>query len=146
VQELIGVALHEMKGRLNDRPIHVAVPADLPAVSLDVVLMSRVLINLLDNALKYSTPNTPVSVGAQAQNGQLELTVANQGSGIPESDLEHIFDKFYRVQRRDQVLGTGLGLAISRGIVEAHGGRIWAENYPGQLTVFTCQLPMDKVA
>jgi two-component system sensor histidine kinase KdpD len=145
VEELIGVALHEMEGRFNGRPIHIVVPPDLPAVSLDVVLMSRVLINLLDNALKYSTPDTPISVSTQAQNGRIQISVANQGVGIPESDLERIFDKFYRVQRRDQVLGTGLGLAISRGIVEAHGGRIWAENQPGQLTVFTCQLPVEKM-
>ena len=107
--------------------------------------LEQVFVNLLDNALKYAAPETPIEINAQAENGWLEITVANQGSAIPESDLEHIFDKFYRVQRRDQVLGTGLGLAISRGIVEAHGGRIWAENQPGQWTVFTYQLPLDKM-
>jgi two-component system sensor histidine kinase KdpD len=145
VQELIGVALQEMGRRLDHRQVRVHVPADLPAVSLDIVLMARVLVNLLDNALKYAAPDTAIEVSANTENGWLAITVANQGTTIPESDLEHIFDKFYRVQRRDQVLGTGLGLAISRGIVEAHGGRIWAVNQPGQWTVFTCQLPLDKM-
>ena len=111
---------------------------------MDFVLMVQVLVNLLDNALKYSPGNTPIEVTARLVDGTLEIAVADRGFGVPPEDLERIFDKFYRVHRPAEVSGTGLGLAICKGIVEAHRGRIWAENRPGGGTVVTVALPCEQ--
>ncbi len=119
---------------------------------MDFVLMVQVLVNLLDNALKYSPSDTPIEVAAHASaaeglaGGTLEIAVADRGFGVPPEDLERIFDKFYRVHRPAGVSGTGLGLAICRGIVEAHRGRIWAENRPGGGTIITVALPYEQAA
>jgi two-component system, OmpR family, sensor histidine kinase KdpD len=108
-------------------------------------LMTQVLVNLLDNAVKYSPSASPVEVRARAAGGLLEISVSDRGSGIPGSDLVRIFDKFYRVERPGQVMGTGLGLAISKGIVDAHGGQIWAANRPGGGATFTVALPLAGI-
>jgi two-component system sensor histidine kinase KdpD len=150
VQEVVGAALDRLGGRLGGRPVMVDVPAVL--VPMDFVLMAQVLVNLLDNALKYSLPGTPISVEAHVSaqpggadgSGVMELTVADRGEGIPPEDLERIFDKFYRVHRPESVGGTGLGLAICKAIVEAHGGRIGARNRPGGGTVVFLTLPLDQ--
>ena len=110
----------------------VDVPADMPLVPMDFVLMVQVLVNLLDNALKYSPPGTPIEVRAQVEGAEARIQVADRGVGIPPDDLERVFDKFYRVQRPGQMGGTGLGLSICKGIVEAHGGRIWAREPRGR--------------
>jgi two-component system, OmpR family, sensor histidine kinase KdpD len=108
------------------------VAPELPAVPMDPALIAQVLINLLDNAVKYSPPEESVAITAQVTDGgQLRISVTDHGSGIPPEDLERVFDKFYRVHRPEEVSGTGLGLSICKGIVEAHGGRIWAENLAG---------------
>jgi two-component system sensor histidine kinase KdpD len=103
----------------------------------------QVLYNLLDNALKYSSAGAPIDVSARVAGSRLELAVADQGAGIPEADLAHVFDKFYRVQQRGTTSGTGLGLSICKGIVEAHGGEIRAENRAGGGTVVTLWLPLE---
>jgi two-component system sensor histidine kinase KdpD len=124
------------------------VTVDAPAVlvPLDFVMIVQVLVNLLDNALKYSLPGTPIDVQARLSDSTLEMTVADRGVGVPPEDLERIFDKFYRVQRPAEVGGTGLGLAICKGIVEAHGGRIWAQNRAGGGTIVTLALPVVPAA
>ncbi len=142
VQDLVGAALEEVGERLRERAVDVSVPANLPLVSIDFVLMTRVLTNVLDNAIKYSTPDSPIEIHARLIERQVEIEIADRGIGIPEGDLVRIFDKFYRVQRQDGANGTGLGLAISRGLVEAHGGRITAKNRPGGGTVVTILLPL----
>ncbi len=115
-------------------------------VAMDLLLMVQVLANLLDNAVKYSPPGTPLTITARAWERNLELAVADRGIGIPETDLTQVFEKFYRVPRPDDAGGTGLGLSVSKGIVEAHGGRIWAECRPGGGTVITVALPLDNQA
>jgi len=90
--------------------------------------MSRVLHNLIENADKYAPEGSPIKIQAKLNEPWLEISVADRGPGVLPKDLERIFDKFYRSSRTGAAMGTGLGLAISRGIVEAHGGRIWAEN------------------
>ena len=129
--------------RLGDRSIIVDVPDTLPLVSMDFVLIQRVLVNVIDNGLKYSPQESPIEIRAQMAGAFVEITVADRGVGIPPEDLSRIFDKFYRVQRPDNVNGTGLGLAIGKGIVDAHGGFISAENRPGGGTIITIALPVE---
>ena len=142
VQDLIGSALEQLNGRIGKHPIQIDVSPELPSITLDFILISRVLVNVIDNAIKYSAPEAPVEIRAQAANGYLEITIADRGSGIPNDDLSRIFDKFYRVQRPDNVIGTGLGLAISKGIVEAHDGFMAAENRSGGGAIITLAIPI----
>jgi two-component system, OmpR family, sensor histidine kinase KdpD len=144
IQDLIGAALAQLGERRRGRDIRATVPDDAPMVPMDFVLMTQVLVNLLDNALKYSPPETPVEVNVHAVGAGVDITVADRGTGIPGAELEHIFDRFYRVQHPGHVSGTGLGLAISKGIVELHGGRIVAANRSGGGAVFTVTLPISE--
>ena len=143
LQDLIGSSLEEVSSRLGDRTVTVDVPDDLPLVQMDFVLIERVLVNVIDNALKYSPPETRIEIKATMAGAFVEIMVADQGVGIPQEDLTRIFDKFYRVQRPNNVSGTGLGLAICKGIVDAHGGFISAENRPGGGTIITIALPVE---
>ncbi len=145
VQELIGSALEQAGNQLKDRQVNIEIPAGLPLVSLDFVLFSRVLVNILDNAIKYSPADKPIDIKAVINGQDLEISIADRGDGIPPEDLERIFDKFYRVQRPDNVSGTGLGLSICKGIIEAHGGHIKVVNRQGGGAVFTLTVPLDEV-
>ncbi len=142
VQDLVGVALAELGDRLGDHPLTVDVPADLPMVPMDLLLMVQVLGNLLDNAIKYSPPGAPLAIQVRQSPPDLEIAVADRGVGIPEGELAQVFEKFYRASRPQDAGGTGLGLSISKGIVEAHGGRIWAERRIGGGTVVKVTLPL----
>lgn len=146
LQDVIGAALHQVGDRLGDRPVEIDIPADLPLVPLDFVLVVHVLVNLIDNALKYSPPGSPIHIRTRPLDGEAAIEVADQGIGIPAEDLDRVFQKFYRVQRPDNVTGTGLGLSISKGLVEAHGGRIWAENRPGGGVAITVALPLSEAS
>jgi len=143
VQDLIGAALGQMEDRLVGRQIRVEVSPDTPLVGADFVLIVQVLINLFDNALKYSPEDSPLDIQAGLHYGETQVAVMDRGVGIPPEDLSRVFDKFYRVQRPGQVTGTGLGLAICKGIIEAHGGRIWASEREGGGTVITFALPQE---
>jgi two-component system sensor histidine kinase KdpD len=142
VQDLVGAALGQIENRLVDRKVHVEISPELPLVSMDFVLIVHALVNLLDNALKYSPDGSPLEIQAQVDGNEVQISVLDRGIGIPSGDLSRVFDKFYRVHRPEQVTGTGLGLAISKGIVEAHGGRIWAANRPGGGIIITVALPL----
>ena len=137
IQDVVGSALEELGSRLGNRVINIDIPSELPLVQLDFVLVERVLVNVIDNAIKYSPADTPIEIKAHAAGAFLEIEVADRGTGIPPEDLTRIFDKFYRVQRPDNVGGTGLGLSISKGIVQAQGGFIAAENREGGGTIIT---------
>jgi two-component system, OmpR family, sensor histidine kinase KdpD len=140
-EDIIGAALEQLGDRAENRPIKIDLPSNLPLMSVDFGLIVQVLVNILDNALKYSPASSPIEVGGRQVGQQVEITVADHGLGIPSQDLLRVFDKFYRVQRPDNVTGTGLGLAICKGIVEAHGGRISAENRSGDGTIIRFTLP-----
>jgi two-component system sensor histidine kinase KdpD len=142
VQDLVGSALEQAERMVETRPLTVDVPVDLPLVPMDFVLMVQVLVNLLDNAVKYSPPDSPIEVRAGIEDSELRVRVADRGIGIPPADLERVFDKFYRVQRPGSVAGSGLGLSICKGIMETHAGRIWAESRQGGGTVVTLALPL----
>ena len=141
VEDLVGATLAQMPNRLRKRPLLLEVPAGLPLIDIDFTLMVQVLANLLDNALKYSPSDAPIVVQARQVEQELVLSVMDRGPGLPEGELEHIFDRFVRVNT-DGVSGTGLGLSIAKGIVEAHNGRIWAENRTDGGASFNLAFPL----
>jgi two-component system sensor histidine kinase KdpD len=147
--ELLGAVLRRMAGQLDGRPIEVDLAPDLPLVAINATLIEQVLTNLLENALKHTAPGTPIAIVARPSTSSAEpdgvvVVVRDHGPGVPPGDLERIFEKFYRGGvPPDQASGAGLGLAICKGIVEAHGGRIWATNCPDGGAVFTFTLPVS---
>lgn len=143
IQDVIGAALEQLGNRLAGRTIHVDIPAALPLIPLDFVTIVQVLVNLLDNALKYAPVDQPIDVNARTHLSSMEIRVLDRGPGIPNDDLERIFERFYRLQHPESRGGTGLGLSICRSIVEAHHGAIKAENRPGGGACFTITLPME---
>ncbi len=142
VQDLIGSALAVLEPKLAGREVGVKLAEGLPLVSMDMVLMNQVLVNLLDNALKYSPPGSSLEINAHTQGRQLFIEVLDRGPGIAEHDLQRIFDKFYRLPVPEGVSGTGLGLSICKGIVEAHDGKIRAGRRTGGGLRIVIQLPL----
>ena len=156
--------LLHVQNELKQHEVVTQVSDDLPLVPVDPIQLDQVFTNLLTNAAKYSPPNTPIDIVAEAvaqavpktasetadpvvtpaanQPAYIHVTVTNQSTHIPPEHLERIFDKFYRVTDADRVLGTGLGLSICKGIIEAHGGNIWAANVAGGVA-FHFTLPLQ---
>lgn len=141
LEDIVGAALEQLGSRSASHLIEVDLPKDLPFVLVDFGLMVQVLVNVLDNAVKYSPPGSYIDISGEQAGHQVELTIADRGAGIPLEDLTRVFDKFYRVQRPDNVPGTGLGLSICKGVVEAQQGKIVAENRPGGGTLIKITLP-----
>lgn len=145
LEEIVGSALARLGKRLGDRPVTTRLAPEMPLVPLDDVLMEQVLINVLDNAVKYTPAGTPIEISASLNNGYALLEVADRGSGLPPGEETRVFEKFYRGPLVGRGPGVGLGLPICQGIVEAHGGRVTAENRPGGGLVFRVALPLaDK--
>jgi two-component system sensor histidine kinase KdpD len=142
VEEIVGAVLNRLSERLKDRPVKTALPEDLPMVSFDPLLIEQVLMNLLDNAMKYTPPETPVELSASVQDGDIIFEIADRGPGVPPGEEERIFDKFVRSSATGA--GIGLGLTICRAIITAHGGRIWAANRPDGGAVFSFSLPLGE--
>jgi two-component system, OmpR family, sensor histidine kinase KdpD len=126
---------------LRGANLDINLPSDLPAVRADPAQLERVVSNLLENAVRYSTNGDPVAVRADATEQRLHLRITDHGPGIATADLDHIFEPFYRASDASG-RGSGLGLAIAKGFVEANGGRIWARSLPGQGSTFTIDLPV----
>ena len=141
LSEIIGSVLARMKNLAIEHKLEIDVPESLPLIPVDYVQMEQVFTNLISNSLKYAPVNTIVSIQARVEEEMIHVQVSNQGPQIPPEDLERIFDKFYRITAADRVTGTGLGLSICKGIIQAHGGRIWAENVPDGLA-FNFTLPL----
>ena len=142
VQDLIGCALAAMDRRIGARRVEVLIPDGLPLVQMDLVLMTQVLVNILDNALKYAPCESGIDISTSAEKEWLLIEVSDRGPGVVEHDLKRVFDKFYRIPVPEGAGGTGLGLSICKGIVEAHGGRIHAENRSGGGLKVVMQLPL----
>jgi two-component system sensor histidine kinase KdpD len=146
LSEIIGSTLRRTVKILRHHAVQLDLSNDTPMVSLDAVLFEQVLFNLLDNAAKYAAAGTTIFIRTWRDLHSVSLQILDEGEGIPQGDLEHIFDKFYRVQKTDQVRpGTGLGLAISRGFVEAmHGSIVAANRTDRRGAVFTITLPIAR--
>lgn len=128
LSEIVGSVLARMKHLIVGHKLEISVPENLPLIPVDYMQMEQVFTNLVSNSLKYAPANTVVCIRAQVEGEMIHVQVSNQGPQVPPGHLERIFDKFYRITAADRVTGTGLGLSICKGIVEAHGGHIWAEN------------------
>jgi two-component system sensor histidine kinase KdpD len=142
VGDIISVAVKRLEGCLAERQLTLRQAPDLPLIPLDFVLMEQVLVNLIDNACTYTQPDTPIEIATAHANGVVTISVTDHGPGIAAEDMNHIFNKFYRAPRV-ATGGTGLGLSICRGLVEAHGGTLTAENAPGAGARFTIRLPAE---
>lgn len=142
LEEVVGAALNRRELAGESLRVRVQLPEDLPLVALDGVLMEQVLLNLLDNALKYSPPGTPVDIKAWATESSLTLSISDRGPGIASGEEARIFEKLARGQAASSRPGAGLGLAICKGIVTAHGGRIQAVNHPQGGAQFLVTLPL----
>ena len=143
LEEPLGVALLRLDERLKAHPVDVQLPEDLPMVPIDELLIEQVLINLLENAAKHTPPATPVMVSAWTEGTAVVVEVADRGPGIPSGAEEIVFHKFYRAPGADQSSGAGLGLAICRGIIAAHGGKIWVQPGASGGAAFRFTLPLE---
>ncbi|MBK8616810.1 MAG: DUF4118 domain-containing protein [Anaerolineales bacterium] len=147
LSEIVGSVLARMRHSADEHKIEIDVSENLPFVPVDYVQMEQVFTNLVSNSLKYAPSNTLIRIQANIQNDTIHVQVSNQGPQVPPEHLERIFDKFYRITAADRVTGTGLGLSICKGIIEAHGGQIWAENIPDGLAFnFTIPLIWEGVS
>lgn len=141
LEEIVGAALHELREPLRAHPASVNMPADLPLVEVDAALIQRVLVNLLENAVKHTPDGTPIEIRARRLNGNVIIEVSDAGPGLPPIAPEKLFDPFERGRKESSVAGAGLGLALARRIVEAHGGRIEARPRIPNGAVFAITLP-----
>jgi two-component system sensor histidine kinase KdpD len=148
IVEIVGSALRRAGKILARHKISLELAPDLPMLELDAVLFEQSLFNLLDNAAKYAPADTTISIRSSRDKDMILLDIIDEGEGIPKSELESVFDKFYRAQKGDHVRpGTGLGLAISRGFVEAMHGTITAANRSDRSgAVLTIRLPVPMTS
>ncbi len=144
VEELVLDVANRLQKRSDTHPISVDLAESLPLAYLDYVEIAQVLLNLGDNAIKYTPPGVPVQLTARMSGDALELKVRDGGPGIPEAELARLFEPFWRAERPGKVSGVGIGLTISRGLVEAHGGTIGVASDPRTGTTFTVRLPGIK--
>jgi two-component system sensor histidine kinase KdpD len=148
LEELVGSALQRMRRPLARHHVHVDILPNLPLVSVDGPLLEQVLVNLLENAARYTPPGSRIDVTAGTEPREVVIRVADNGPGLPAGTEQRVFDKFFRgvTGPADGQRGTGLGLAICQAIVSAHGGRITAENRPSGGAEFTVRLPLSADA
>jgi two-component system sensor histidine kinase KdpD len=144
LEEVIGTALKALGPSIDSRRVRVSLPADLPLLHIDAVLMERVLWNLLENAVKYTPPESLIVINAVTSSASVKVMVDDHGPGLPKNREESIFQMFERGRKESATGGVGLGLAICRAIVEAHGGTIWGETRPDGGARFTFELPRGE--
>ncbi len=143
IREAVDLAVQQSRHALEHHPVEISIPETLPATRMDLDRIMEVLAQLLDNAGKYSAPDTPIHVTADLRQGQLLTSVADHGPGIDDFEQAMIFEKFYRGRdQRVSIQGTGMGLAIAKAIVELHGGTIGVTSQVGRGSVFYFSLPL----
>lgn len=144
IEEIAMSVVLKMRKRVQNHQINIDFPESLPLVPSDYVQIGQVFMNLISNGIKYAPEGTEIQLKAAAAADTLTVSVANQGPPVPEEHLQQIFEKFHRITQAEKVTGTGLGLSICKGIIEAHGGKIWAENQPGWFVIyFTLPLTLN---
>jgi two-component system sensor histidine kinase KdpD len=134
-------ALHRLEPITREHRLRISVPDDLPPVFIDPVEIDQVVANLVENAVKYTPPGGGITVSVAVAEGELRVSVSDEGAGVPSEALSRLFEPFYRAPSATTTRGSGLGLAVARGLVEAHVGRIWAENGDGRGSRFTFVIP-----
>lgn len=143
VEEIIGTVLTRLQKSLQQRPIKVEIPPGIPMIYADSVMIEQVLINLLENALRYTPAGSALDITVHPLPSAVEIAVGDEGPGIPKGMENRLFEKFFRVRNEGAQSGVGLGLAICKAIVDVHGGTIRAQNRPGGGAVFTFSIPLD---
>jgi two-component system sensor histidine kinase KdpD len=144
LRDLVNAALQNLGHTLDQHPVKLDIPHDLPPVKLDAVLTEQILINLLGNAAVHTPPGTSVQFLARVDGDELVLRVADDGPGLPERDTKRLFDRFQRGPGA-AAGGTGIGLSLVKGFAELQGGRVSAENRSGGGAEFTIKLPLTKL-
>jgi two-component system, OmpR family, sensor histidine kinase KdpD len=142
LEEVVGSALNATRGMLQRHLVEVHLPRDLPLVHIDALLIERVLVNLLENASKYTPPGSTIRLAAEVVADQLSVSVSDNGPGLPLGREEAVFQKFTRGERESATPGVGLGLSICRAIVESHQGKIVATHRAGGGARFTFTVPL----
>lgn len=143
VEDIIGCAIAAVEQRLGNHQLITDIETELPPVPADIVLLTQALVNLLDNAVKYSPETTEICIAARKVTDGIIISIGDSGPGVPAGEEERIFDKFHRLQIPEQGGGTGLGLSIVKGIVEAHRGRVTATNLNGHGLLVEVLLPLE---
>jgi two-component system sensor histidine kinase KdpD len=143
-EEVIRDTIRRAQLAWDDHPITVKVEPDLPSLLFDYVEIAQVLMNLIENAIKYAPRETTIEVSAWRDEASVAFAVADRGPGIPPDQTARIFDRFHRVEQRNRPGGLGIGLSICKGLVEAHGGRIWFEARAGGGARFVFTLPVEE--
>ena len=146
IEEVVGVSLSRLEEEMRGRRVELEIPRDLPLAPFDEISIEQVLVNLLENAIKYSPSDQPITMHAEANGSELAVEVLDRGPGIAEGEEELVFEKFYRGRQGGDPGGIGLGLAICRAIVSAHGGTLQARRRPGGGTAFRFTLPLGRGA
>jgi two-component system sensor histidine kinase KdpD len=142
LEEVVGSALNAAREMLKHHLVEVHLPRNLPLIHIDALLIERVLVNLLENASKYTPPGSKIMLAAEIVGDQLSVSVSDNGPGLGAGREEAIFQKFTRGERESATPGVGLGLAICRAIVESHQGKIVGSHRPGGGARFTFTLPL----
>jgi two-component system, OmpR family, sensor histidine kinase KdpD len=142
MQDIIGVAIREIGDIVQNHKLQIHIPAGLPLIMADFALIEHVVINLLENAVKYSPPAGEISMSVQQQDKELHFSIFNTGPVIPMEERKDVFDKFYRLHISKNRAGIGLGLSICKGIIEAHKGKIWMESSSQNKNCFIFSLPI----
>ena len=133
--------MFELEAQQHGLALTAALPTNLPLVNADNARVVQVLGNLLRNAIKFTSQGGHITVSAEPRDGKLMLSVRDTGSGIAPAHQERVFDRYWHDAKGSRTRGTGLGLSIAKGIVEAHGGRIWVNSTPGEGSTFAFTLP-----
>lgn len=144
IEEIVGSALNRLEKNLGTRPVRTLLPDNLPLLWIDAVLIEQVLVNLIENAVKYTPAGSPIDISAELLPTALKITVSDYGLGIAKGMEEKIFDKFYHVESETQQNGVGVGLTLCRTIIETHGGTIHATNCAGKGASFIIHLPLHE--